>query len=182
MSATIVDLKADPLATFAPVDTPGVLRPLQELPLPAPVSWAPQTVGWALVAVVVLAALAWAAFAAWRHWRKQRYRRFALAQLTQIEAALQDPAQRVAALAAIPPLIKRTSLAAAPRERVASLSGEAWLQFLKHTHGRFDERTGALLALVSYAPVEQIASLHEQDVNALVRNARDWIEHHHVEV
>jgi Domain of unknown function (DUF4381) len=179
------DTPADKQAMLAPADTPGVLQPLQELPLPAPVSWAPQTVGWAVVAMVLLAALCWGAWAGWRHHRKQRYRRIALVDLEGIERALDDPAdpaERVAALAAIPALIKRTSLAVAPRERVATLSGEEWLAFLKHTRGRFDERSGALLSLVSYAPADQIAAVSQRDAQALVRDARDWIEHHHVEI
>jgi hypothetical protein len=175
-------MKTDAPAVLVPTDTPGVLQPLQELPLPAPVSWAPQTAGWWAVAFVLLAALAWCAWAAWRHHRKQRYRLVALAHLAQIEAALKNPAQRLPALAAIPPLIKRTALAVAPRERVASLSGDEWLTFLERTRGRFDPRSGALLSLVSYAPAEQIAAVSEQEAQVLVRVTRDWIAHHHVEI
>jgi hypothetical protein len=175
-------MKADAPAMLVPADTPGVLQPLQELPLPAPVSWAPQTAGWWVVGFVLLAALAWCAWAVWRHHRKQRYRRIALAHLEKIEAALRNPEERVSALAAIPPLIKRTSLAAAPRERVASLGGEEWLAFLAHTRGRFDQRSGALLSLVSYAPADQIAAVSEHDAQMLVSVTRDWIAHHHVEI
>ena len=167
---------------LAPADTPGVLQPLQELPLPVPVSWAPQTVGWVGVAVVLVVALLCGAWAAWRRHIRRRYRRVALAQLARLEAELQAPAQRVAALAAIPPLIKRASLAAAPRERVAALTGDAWLTFLNRAHRSFDERSGALLFLISYAPSERIAAVSEHDAAALVNAARDWIEHHHVEI
>ncbi|MGF6726621.1 cbb3-type cytochrome oxidase subunit 3 [Paraburkholderia sp. GAS41] len=175
-------MKADAPAMLVPADTPGVLQPLQELPLSAPVSWAPQTVGWWAVAAVLFAALAGCVWAAWRHHRKQRYRRAALAQLQQIEAALKNPQERVAALAAIAPLIKRTALAVVPRERVASLGGEEWLTFLADTRGHFDERSGALLSLVSYAPAEQIAAVSEHEAQRLVSVTRDWIAHHHVEI
>jgi hypothetical protein len=175
-------MKADAPAVLVPADTPGVLQPLQELPLPAPVSWAPQTAGWWVVAFVLFAALAWCAWAAWRQHRKQRYRRVALAHLAQIETALRNPAKRVSALAAIPPLIKRTTLAVAPRERVASLSGDEWLTFLERTRGRFDPRSGALLSLVSYAPAEQIAAVSEREAQMLISATRDWIAHHHVEI
>lgn len=175
-------MKADALVMLVPADTPGVLQPLQELALPKPVSWAPQTAGWWVVAAVVLVALALCAWAAWRHHRKQLYRRVALEHLQQIEAALRNPEQRVSALAAIPPLIKRTALAVAPRERVASLGGDEWLRFLERTRGRFDERSGALLSLVSYAPEEQIAAVSEHEAQKLVSVTRDWIAHHHVEI
>jgi hypothetical protein len=105
-----------------------------------------------------------------------------LAELAEIEAALSDAQRRTAALAAIPSLIKRTSLAAASRERVAALSGDEWLAFLKRTRGRFDARSGALLTLVSYAPAEQAASITPLEVATLVSATRDWIQRHHVEI
>jgi hypothetical protein len=170
------------IASLTPADTPSALKPLQELPLPEPVSWAPQTIGWAAVAVLLFVAVVWAGWIGWRRYKRERYRRVALAELVEIEVALNDAQCRKAALAAIPSLIKRTSLAAAPRERVAALSGDEWLAFLKRTRGRFDERSGALLTLVSYAPAEQIASITPLEVETLVSVTRDWIQRHHVEI
>lgn len=170
------------VTSLAPADTPAALEPLLELPLPEPVSWAPQTIGWVVVAVLLIAAMLWAGWMGRRRYKRERYRGVALAELAEIEAALSDAQRRTVALAAIPSLIKRTSLAAAPRERVAALSGDEWLAFLKRTRGRFDERSGALLALVSYAPAEQIASITALEVETLVSATRDWIQRHHVEI
>ena len=170
------------ITALTPADTPSALKPLQELPLPEPVSWAPQTIGWVAVAVLLMAAAIWAGWMGWRRYKRERYRRVALAELAEIEVALNDAQHRTAALTAIPSLIKRTSLAAAPRERVAALSGDEWLAFLKRTRGRFDERSGALLTLVSYAPAEQIASITPLEVETLVSVTRDWIQRHHVEI
>lgn len=168
--------------SLVPSGTPDTLKALQELPLPAPVSWAPQTVGWAAVGILLLAAVLWGAWAGWRHYRKQRYRRAALVELDGIEASLTDTARRRAALAAIPRLIKRTSLAAAPREQVAALTGNEWLAFLQRTRGQFDARSGALLAIVSYAPEDRIADIPDNELHELVKATRDWIRHHHVEI
>ena len=170
------------IVSLTPADTPSALKPLQELPLPEPVSWAPQTIGWAAVAALLFMAMVWAGWIGWRRYKRERYRRVALAELAEIEAALNDTQRRAIALAAISSLIKRTSLAAAPRERVAALSGDEWLAFLKRTRGRFDERSGALLTLVSYAPAEQIASITPLEVETLVSVTRDWIQRHHVEI
>lgn len=173
-------------ATLAPAGSSAELQGLRELPLPAPVSYAPQTIGWLFVAIVLLGAVLLMSWAARRRYRRERYRRHALKELAGIEAGLAsvhaDPMQRAAMLAAIPRLLKRTSLEVAPREQVASLTGDAWLDFLRHTRGRFDERTGPLLTLASYAPPQQVASVSPDDAAALIRHARDWIEHHHVEV
>ncbi|MFM0171003.1 DUF4381 domain-containing protein [Paraburkholderia sediminicola] len=162
------------------------LQGLQELPLPAPVSYAPQTIGWVFVAFLLLATVLLALWVGWRRYERQRYRRSALQELAGIEASLAtgqaDPLQRAAMLAAIPRLLKRTSLEIAPRAQVAALTGDAWLAFLQRTRGRFDAQTGPLLTLASYAPPEQVARLSPDDAAALIRHARDWIEHHHVEV
>ena len=158
------------------------LASLQELPLPAAVSYAPQTIGWAVVALVLLALALFSAWLGWRRYEKQRYRRVALEELKRIEAQVKREDERNAALAAIAPLIKRTALAVAPRERVASLSGAEWLAFLASTRGHFDARTGALLAVVSYAPPGHLAAISLQDADALISHTRDWIAHHHVEV
>jgi hypothetical protein len=175
-------MSASPLSSLTPADTPSAVKPLQELPLPESVSWAPQTIGWMAVAVLLFMAVVWAGWRGWRRYKRERYRRVALAELAEIEVALSDAQRRVVALAAIPSLIKRTSLAAAPRERVAALSGDEWLAFLKRTRGRFDERSGALLTIVSYAPAEQIASITPLEVETLVSVTRDWIQRHHVEI
>lgn len=169
-------------AALRPADTPGALTTLQELPLPEPVSWAPQTVGWLVVAAVLILAALWAAWAGWRRHKRAHYRKVALTELGQIETALHDDSQRTIALAAIPALIKRTSLAAHPKQHVAALSGEAWLAFLKRTNGHFDERSGALLTMMSYAPAEQIAALPKSEVDTLLSATRDWIQRHHVEI
>lgn len=173
-------------AALAPAGSSPELQGLQELPLPVPVSYAPQTIGWLFVAILLLAAVLLIAWAAWRRYRRQRYRRNALQELAGIEARLAsgqtDPVQRAAMLAAISCLLKRTSLELAPREQVAALTGDAWLAFLRRTHGRFDARTGPLLTLASYGPPQQVARISPDDAAALIRHARDWIEHHHVEV
>jgi Domain of unknown function (DUF4381) len=173
-------------AARAPPDTSGPLQPLQELPLPDAVSYAPQTIGWVFVALVLMAMALLAIWALWRRRRQQRYRRAALTELAGIEACLAATQthgeQRATALAAIPRLLKRTSLAIAPREQVAALTGDEWLAFLKRTRGHFDARSGALLALASSAPPEQIAAISADEAAALIGHARDWIEHHHVEI
>jgi len=173
-------------APLVPPDSSGQLKTLQELPLPDTVSYMPQTVGWVFVAVVLLAALGMAIWLVGRRREKQRYRRVALRELASIEASLASAhaghEQRANALAAIPRLIKRTALAVAPREQVAALTGGEWLAFLQRTRGRFDTRSGALLALASYAPPEVVAGISDGDAAALIDHTRDWIARHHVEV
>ena len=171
---------------LVPAGSPQQLQALQELSLPAPVSYVPQTIGWVFVAAIFLMVMGATLWVAVRRYRQQRYRRNALRELADLEAGLAhartDRLKRAALLAAIARLLKRTSLETAPRDQVAALTGDAWLRFLQCTRGRFDARTGPLLTLASYAPPEQIANISHDDEAALIRHAREWIEHHHVEV
>jgi hypothetical protein len=133
---------------------------------PPPPSWMPQTIGWYVVFGIVILLLVWMGWRAWAHWRHNRYRREALRELAQADSS------------AIPALLKRTALAVWPREKVASLSGDAWLQFLE-AHGRknsFSSGPGHVLLDLDYRG----AGLTSQEERALRELASEWIRRHHV--
>jgi hypothetical protein len=160
----------------------AALAQLADVTAPPQVSWMPQTWGWALLAALVLAGVIWSVV----RWRRQRaanrYRIEALAALARLEVALSDPASRGEALAAIPPLIKRTALAVWPRSDVASLSGDAWLAFLGRHHAGDAPPgiAGRLLADAEYRSTASLAAMPIEDARACVRTARLWIERHRV--
>jgi Domain of unknown function (DUF4381) len=85
---------------------------------PAPPSWTPRTFGWYILFAIVALSLLWLVGSMIRRWFKDRYRREALREL-----ATATPSQ-------LSSLLKRTALCGWPREKVASLSGDAWLCFL----------------------------------------------------
>jgi len=64
------------------------LAGLQEIPLPPPVSYVPQTIGWAIVGALLVAALIYMSWRMFRRYRANAYRRAALAELAVIEGAL----------------------------------------------------------------------------------------------
>ena len=137
---------------------------LADIAVPAPVSWMPQTWGWAALGIVLLGLAAWA-IVTWRRRRERnRYRREALAELSG--TARED------AHAVIPPLLKRVALSAWPRSEVAALSGDAWVSFLQ-AHGPFPEEAARLLDDVEYRP-----RARGEDIDYLMRASRLWIEKH----
>jgi len=148
---------------------------LIDIPLPHEISLFPKT--WALriaaVALLVAAILAIRQFVRYR--RANRYRREALAELTRVENAGEAPAELLTQLSL---LLRRTALAAFPREQVARLSGPAWLSFLDRTsNGRpFFEGEGRLLAFGPY----QRKQPDEAQLRSLVVLVRQWIRGHHV--
>lgn len=162
--------------------TRAALEKLVDIAVPAPVSWVPQTWGWAALGVMLLALAAWA-IARWHKRREaNRYRTEALAELDRIEAHLDDAAGRARALAEIPSLLKRVALAAWPRREVAALSGGPWVAFLReHGGGRgFPETAARLLDDAEYRPRQALGAMGPEEARAFARAARAWIEGHRV--
>jgi len=142
------------------------LDKLHDFYQPPPPSWLPQTIGWYVIFALLILLLAWMLWRVWVRWRHNRYRREALRELKQ------------ASCLEIPALLKRTALAAWPREKVAGLSGEPWLKFLDANGdgGSFRNGSGRLLLHVDY----RAANLTPEEERSLRQAANDWIRSHHV--
>lgn len=156
------------------------LDQLRELPLPAPVSYWPQTWAWALLAALLLAGGAWAAIAGWRRHRRNRYRRQALAELDRLmRAAAADPL----AARGLPALLKHTAMAAQAGggPPVAALHGQDWIAYLgRGARQPFAPASAGLLAALAYAPDAAVRALDRGELDRLMAASRDWMEHHHV--
>ncbi len=156
------------------------LQGLADITSPPPVSWTPQTWGWAVLAAAVAIAVI---VALWK-WRRRslanRYRAEALAELTQIERRARDPQQRAPALVQTAELIKRTALAAYPRDEVAALSGAAWVAFLRDRGPKVARPAIALFDDLEYRGEGALASTPDADVTAVIAAARHWIRSHRV--
>ncbi len=152
------------------------LAALIDIPLPREVSLWPQT--WPLRIAIVLIATA-TLLAIWRfvhRFRANRYRREALAELEGISRASGSLPDQIATRLSV--LLRRTALAAFPRETVAPLAGTAWLAFLDRSYGGQEFSQGAGRLLIS-APYRRAAP-GDDEVEALVGVARRWIRRHHV--
>ena len=145
----------------------AALDKLHDYYRPAPPAWTPQTVGWYLVFTIIAILLLWFVIHTIRRWLANRYRREALREL-----AIATPDQ-------FSVLLKRTALAAWPREKVASLSGDAWLQFLGDaaTTESFQSAPGNRIEeLALYGDVTSAG-----DEQALRAIAAEWIRRHRVQ-
>ncbi len=153
----------DPLAQLRDIHTPGMI----ETGLPAP-GW------WVLAALAVLllyVGLTWL----FRFWRNNRYRREAMSELTQLFEDWQKSEDDLAYLEALQKLLKRAALTSFPREDVAGLTGEAWVQFLDRTTDSHDFSIGEAEALIdgTYRPDISV------DIESLHLVAKGWIRKHH---
>jgi hypothetical protein len=132
------------------------------------------------VAALALAFAGWGAWRAYRRWRRNAYRREVLRRLAAIRGALADPGQRGAAPAELAALLRRAALHVAPRERVAALSGDAWLAFLDAGMGgdAFRGDAGRLVVTAPFQPAAAVARIPDADLAALFRIAERWLETH----
>jgi Domain of unknown function (DUF4381) len=134
---------------------------------PAPPTWTPQTTGWYVLFAIGVLLLLWLAIRIIRHWLENRYRREALRKL-----AVATPDQFSA-------LLKRTALAVWPREKVASLSGDAWLKFLGDAAATESFRSTPGNRIEDVALSRSAVSV--QDAQVLRAIAAEWIRRHRVQ-
>lgn len=143
------------------------LAKLHDFYQPPSPAWTPQTVGWYVLFAIIAILLLGLSVHLIRKWRANRYRREALRSL-----ATASPNQ-------FSELLKRTALAAWPRESVASLSGEAWLDFLNKTSGTesFHDAPANRIEEVALRSIHTSA----EDEEALRSAAFFWIRRHRVQ-
>ena len=151
------------------LNLPQLLDLMHELVLAEPVPLVPQTIGWLIAAVWIIAIVMISGWHRYQAWRRDRYRREALTMLRRIEEDSDDDRQVAEQIAT---LLKRTALAAYPREQVANLYGAAWAQFLRESASNDPEVDQAAdqLATAAYHPAV--------DGAGLIGPARRWIKVH----
>lgn len=143
-------MKEDPAAS---------LDRLVDIVEPTPAPWWPLAPGWWVLLVVAAVASVGIAFVLVRRWRRAAYRR----EASRLLDAMGDD------LSQLPELLKRVALSAFPRRSVASLSGQAWLDFLNaHCDGAPFDRE---LLDLAYRPGE----LEPTSREALRSGAQHWI-------
>ena len=161
----IMQQQADPLAQLRDIHLPGMIE-----------TWPPAPGWWILAGLALLAVIAIITWLFLR-WRRNRYRREALRELSTLAARWQSDGDDAAYLRSLQELLKRVALTAFPREQVASLTGEAWLQFLDSSTNSHDFSIGETEVLIdgNYRPDVSI------DVPALQVIAARWITDHQQE-
>ena len=136
-----------------------------------PVSWWPLAPGWYVLILALAITMAWLGYKRLKQWRRNAYRREALKELESI--APQE----------VPELVKRVCLSTWPRNKVASLSGEAFIKFLNQSDdtSHFSHSTGTLLLELSYNPSPDI-SRNDPQYQQLIHTTKQWIKHIRTEV
>lgn len=145
---------------------PGPLDNLHDFYQPAPPAWTPQTPAWYVLFGVLSLALLWLVVHLVRRWFADRYRREALRELPAL------PLEQLSSL------LKRTALSVWPREKIASLSGTSWLNFLNDSADAklFDQAPENLIEDVAIRP--SAVQLSNGEERALRAASAMWIRKH----
>lgn len=152
---------------------PFSLDRLQDIVRLDPVPWwPPAPVWWLLLSL----AATWAAYfltMGLLRWRKNAYRREAVRQL----GAMPERPEAVE----LSSLLKRVALVAYPRERVASLSGLDWTEFLSESCEQVDFRVEPLSRMGMVSSQKDAAELDDEQRMQMLDAARLWIVGHQAE-
>lgn len=146
--------------------------PLRDIHLPDPVSWWPPASGWWML--LVLGAALLTGIWLWKRAKKDRLASLKSLSLQDLKKIRHDYAhhrdcQRLVRELSV--LLRRISISYWPRERSASLTGEAWLKFLDQLleDEPFSKGPGKVLIEGPYRPHPKF------DADALLELCNSWI-------
>ncbi len=161
---------------------PASLDRLHDIIAPPPVPWWPPAPGWYGLLGILLVLLVAAAVRGFIRWQRNRYRREALAEWRRLQPLFATADRRAFALGSLAELLKRTALSAFPRERVAALTGPAWLAFLDRTGPRsgFSTDAGAMIETAAYDP-QAASAAGDSQIEEATALAHDWLAQHRAE-
>jgi hypothetical protein len=142
--------------------------PLRDLHLPDPTGWWPLAMGWWFIILLLVIGLVWLLRRAWRRRKFYAPMRYALREFDAIEVDYLRHRNAVVLGKQLSELLRRGMLAYAPRDEVAGLTGERWLEWLDrdlpvpyfHTEG------GRSLLLLPYCDAQK--AVGDIDINALL--------------
>jgi len=149
----------DAKPNIEPAEVPGFDQ-MHDIVMPDPVSWWPLAPGWWVVLLILAIGILWLGVTIYHRWQQNAHRRAALLELDH------TPPQELSAL------LKRVCLSEFPRDRVAPLSGQAWLEFLDQTGSTdaFTRGNGRHLIDLSYNP-------NSTAPDGVKQTVRQWLLH-----
>jgi len=149
------------------------LTALKDIQLPLPPGWWPPAPGWWLLLMLVVAVIGFGACIYRRRQLAIRPVKLALAELYQLDLHSRDPLVRRQVLSALAVILRRFCLVVFPRQQVAGLYGQAWLDFLK---AKAAEQGLTVTDAELYPLVEEAyAPASDTDLEALGAVVAKWV-------
>ena len=147
------------------------LAQLKDIHLPEPITWWPLAPGWYVVAFLFLLTVLGLTYLANKRHQNALAKNQALILLNTYKEQYEKErnAQRTSAL--ISELLRRVALVYYPRAQVASLHGDAWVDFLNQTSKDVDFKPVKSMLLDSPFKIEETINL-----KPLISRAQLWIK------
>ena len=145
--------------------------PLRDIHLPDAISWWPPAPGWWILALLILAVTGAGLYWYARTTQRRRLLQAMKSELRQIEHAYARHQDDLRLANALSVLLRRVAISTAPRESTASLTGEAWLDYLDSGVAGQEFSTGVGRCLPE-APSHPATSI---DGPALLKLCGQWI-------
>lgn len=150
--------------------TPPALNSLRDIHLPKAVSIWPLAPGWYIVIALIVAALMLGLLFYLRSWYRNRAKKQAIHKLKELKALYKQGKNQQQIIAQVSILLRRVALAYFPKQNIAGLQGERWLQFLaRNSQVQNFSREAKILNTAPYQA--KIAS----DLNYLFPLVEQWI-------
>ncbi|RUR13837.1 DUF4381 domain-containing protein [Legionella sp. km772] len=147
------------------------LAQLKDIHLPTSVGIWPLAPGWYVLIIVFFILMAGLSFVAYRRYLNARAKKQALVLLQSYVQQYEQDRNSQLASARISELLKRVALVYFPRQQVASIHGQEWINFLNATSKGLDfEAVKTMLLDSPFKPNEQI------DLKPLISQATLWIK------
>lgn len=145
--------------------------PLRDVHLPEAISGWPLAVGW-WITLVLIPMLLWISFLVYKYLTRKTAVKTAKKLLAELKQDKTKPERQQ--IAEISALIRRVAMSVAPREECASLTGQAWLEYLDKSvkDNAFTQGVGKCLADVSY---QRVTSTHV-DIAELINLTERWLK------
>ncbi|MCW8409199.1 DUF4381 domain-containing protein [Legionella sp. PATHC035] len=151
------------------------LAQLKDIHLPTPIGWWPLAPGWYILMGLILFIAILLAYGAYKRHRHALAKKHALLLLNDYLKNYEKEQNSSLASARISELLRRVALVYYPRERVASLHGEEWLEFLNETSKGLDFNLVKDMLLA--APFKTGETM---DLKPLFTTAQLWIKQRRV--
>lgn len=155
---------------------------LHDIVVPEPVTWWPPAPGWYLLGALILFAASWFFINAIENWWKNRYRGAAIKELNQLRHSTRK-LENHELIRRLNDILKRVTLNAWPREEVATLSGEQWLEFLTENANlpgngtAFGSEQTRVLRDAAYSK-KICNALSSTEMDEIFSTAEHWIRRH----
>jgi hypothetical protein len=153
---------------------PNPLDSLKDIHLPQAVSAWPPAPGWWILTILSVIALSWIVLKVWKNYQHKHLFRVSNATLIKLHEAYLEHKNSHLLIQQYSLLLRRIALSKFPRQQVASLTGQTWLNFLDETSQSdlFNSDIGALLINAPYQKPSKVTF----DIDALTDAVKSWIK------